>query len=336
MKKVENKKSYREEIAEFFINGLEEDPIEFIKGWDFSKTGNPINYSKQKEYNGINKIYLKIIETKLGYGDNRWITFNQIKESNLHLQKGSKGAKVEYYIPYDNENKKWAKWDDFNLEEKYITEDGKLDNKYSLKQRIFTVFNASQVDGIEKLPTNYKKNTHIDNSIVIDRISKGLGVNIKERINSQSAFYNPTDDEIILPSKEQFKSKGDYMRTALHELGHSTGHFKRLNRDLSGGFGTKKYAYEELIAEITSSFMGEYVTEPISDSVLENHKAYIQSWTRAIKNNKNFLFKAIKEAEIASNYIIEHAQLFDLKNEIGKENKNNIFTWSRSDEEIEF
>lgn len=335
MMKTKNKKSYRDEMADFFIKGLEEDPIKFIRGWDFSKTGNPVNYSKNKEYNGINKLYLKLLEVKLGYGDNRWLTFNQLKEKDLHLQKGAKGAKVEYYIPYDNEKKKWAKWDEFNLGATYIDENGMICDKYSLRQRLFTVFNASQIDGIEKLPVDYTKNK-IDQEKVIERISNKMGVKIIERRNSQSAFYDPNDDEIILPEREQFKSRGDYIRTSLHELGHSTGHSTRLNRDLSGKFGSRKYAFEELVAEITSSFMGEYVSEPITESVLENHKAYIQSWAKEIKNNKNFLFKAIKEAETASNYIIEHAQLFDFKRDFEKENKKPVFSWSQNDEEVEF
>ena len=62
------KKNYREEIADFFIKSLDENPIEFIKGWNFSYTGSPINSFTEKEYSGINKLYLKIMETKRGDG----------------------------------------------------------------------------------------------------------------------------------------------------------------------------------------------------------------------------------------------------------------------------
>lgn len=58
-------KNYREEIADFFILALDEDPIEFVKGWNFSQTGSPINSFTDKEYSGINKLYLKIIEVKM-------------------------------------------------------------------------------------------------------------------------------------------------------------------------------------------------------------------------------------------------------------------------------
>lgn len=46
----------------------------------------------------------------------------------------------------------------------------------------------------------------------------------------------------------------NWHRTALHELGHASGHSSRLNRDLSGSFGSRKYAFEELVAEINAAF----------------------------------------------------------------------------------
>lgn len=303
------KKNYREEIADFFILALDEDPIEFIKGWNFSQTGSPMNSFTDKEYSGINKLYLKIIEVKNGYGDNRWLTFKQIQDKGYHLQKGAKGAKVEYYIPYDNKEKKWISFDEYS---KYSRDPDFDGERFSLKQRIYTVFNASMIDGIKRFEPSYTAN-NINEEEVIKKISDSIGVKIVERRNSQSAFYDPGEDYILIPEKEQFKSQEDYCRTVLHELSHSTGHKDRLNRDQGNEFGSKKYAFEELIAEISSSFMGEYIEEPLTDEILDKHKAYIQSWAKEIKNNKNFLFKAIKEAEKAADYMIENAQLYKYK-----------------------
>ncbi|UKI14086.1 MAG: hypothetical protein L6V85_08240 [Clostridiales bacterium] len=69
------------------------------------------------------------------------------------------------------------------------------------------------------------------------------------------AFYKSSTDEVHLPSRGDFKSMQEFYSTALHEIGHSTGHESRLNRDLSGGFGSETYALEELRAEIASIFM---------------------------------------------------------------------------------
>ena len=314
--KTEKRTDFREELAAMFIKALEEDPIPFIRGWDFSSTGKPINEATGKPYKGINKLYLKIIEKSLGYGDNRWLTFRQIKEKGYHLEKGAKGAKVEYYIPYDREEKKWITWEEYEDKKYDIAADGK--ERYALRQKLYTVFNASKVQGLPKLERNYMLHD-IPEDDVIEKIAKGMGVPIEEVQNSTAAYYNPEEDYIHLPERRQFKTEEDYLATALHELGHATGHPLRLNRDQTHGFGTEEYAYEELIAEVTSSFMGEYVKEPLTDAVLDRHKAYIQNWVDGIKENKNFLFKAIKEADKAADYMADIGCLEDVKHESKEE-----------------
>ena len=115
-----------------------------------------------------------------------------------------------------------------------------------------------------------------------------------------------------------------------------------MNKKQNNKFGSKKYAFEELIAEISSSFMGEYIEEPLTDEILDKHKAYIQSWAKEIKNNKNFLFKAIKEAERAADYMIENAQLYQYKkdniiNIVSSEKEfNNMCTKKSQEQEVIF
>lgn len=310
---MDDKMTYREEVADMFIKALEEDPIKFIKCWDFASTGNPTNVATQKPYNGINKFYLKMQEMMNGYGDSRWMTFNQIQSAGYSLKKGTKGTKVEYWMPYNHEKEKWATWNEFKGHENdtFIKKVGEVEVEqklFSLRTRIYTVFNASRIEGLAPMDIKLIHND-IDESALVNEISEAMGVKINEVENSNEAYYNIRLDEIFLPCKEQFISNQHYNRTALHELGHSTGHESRLNRKMTGGFGSKDYAYEELVAEITSAFMGEFINEPLTEDVINNHKAYIQSWCSAIKDNKDYLFKAIKEAETACDYIIEVADL---------------------------
>ena len=65
-------------------------------------------------------------------------------------------------------------------------------------------------------------------------------------IGGGKAYYSPGTDHIQLPSHEAFTGPEAWAATALHELGHWTGHRSRLNRDLSGRFGSAAYAQEEL------------------------------------------------------------------------------------------
>lgn len=316
---MENKKvNYRDEIANLFVEALEKDPIAFIKGWNFADTGKPINGYTELKYNGINALYLKIMESVYGFGDNRWLTFKQINDKGYSLRKGAKGYKVEYYIPYDNEEKRWATFNEFDENKIFVNENGFNQNKYTLKQRIYTVFNASLVYGIKPLDLKIKLND-IKQEQVIEQISKRLNIPIIEQFNSNAAYYSISQDSIFIPSKEQFNTQGDYVSTVLHELGHATGHSERLNREFSSKFGDEKYAFEELVAEITSGFMSEYVDCARSDDVLNRHKAYIQSWAKMIKNNKQVLFDAIKEANKAADYIVEKANLKEFINDLNKE-----------------
>ena len=327
---MSKKKSFREEVAEQFLKALEEKPLEWYKSWRSTDTGRAINITTNKPYKGVNSFWLKHKEYNHGYGDNRWATFKQIKDKGWKLAKGSKGEKVEFYMPIDNYIEKAISWDKYNNlseEEKreVITKaNGKKVERYSLGTKIYTVFNASQIEDVPKLDLKLVKNS-IKADEVIQRIAEGMKVEIREIENSNKPSYSPSGDYITMPKASQFNSDYYYAATALHELGHSTGHESRLNRDLTGGFGSKKYAYEELIAEITSTFMSEYIETPITEDNMKQHKAYIQSWISAIRNNKNYLFKAISKAEEASDYMIEKAELDKiLENDIEKDDSEKV------------
>ena len=71
------------------------------------------------------------------------------------------------------------------------------------------------------------------------------------------AYYAPAIDAIHMPNRERFHDAAGYYATALHELGHWTGHETRLARDLSNPFGSEGYAREELRAEIASMILGD-------------------------------------------------------------------------------
>jgi antirestriction protein ArdC len=68
------------------------------------------------------------------------------------------------------------------------------------------------------------------------------------RIGGNRAFYVPALDYVQVPPPQAYFEPINWHRTALHELGHATGHPSSLGRDMAGGFGSKKYAFEELVA----------------------------------------------------------------------------------------
>jgi antirestriction protein ArdC len=120
-------------------------------------------------------------------------------------------------------------------------------------------------------------------------------------------LYRPGEDAIYMPDRKQFKSIEGFYSTMLHEMVHSTGHHSRLNRLEKCSFGDSTYAFEELIAELGTMFiLGAYGIK--NESNMDNNKAYIKSWLKALKNDSNYIFKASKQADKAFNWIQDNVK----------------------------
>ncbi len=167
------------------------------------------------------------------------------------------------------------------------------------------VFNATQITNMKPLQAksytfipHEEAETHLQSMIV----KTGLTYN---EVNKGRAFYSPANHAITMPPKELFRTGNDYYGTLLHEISHSTG--KALGRDLSsGGFGSKSYAKEEMVAEISSVLMSADLGIPYDASQHENNVAYLKSWLGALNEDKNYIFKAASQAEKSVNY--QHEQ----------------------------
>jgi antirestriction protein ArdC len=108
------------------------------------------------------------------------------------------------------------------------------------------------------------------------------------RIGGDRAFYEPAEDFVQVPPPQAYFEPINWHRTALHELGHATGHRSRLNRDLSGSYGTKKYAFEELVAELSSAF--SCASLGIVPTV--RHADYIGSWLEVLREDNRAIVRA--------------------------------------------
>jgi len=119
--------------------------------------------------------------------------------------------------------------------------------------------------------------------------------------NGAQAYYSPSTDSISLPPIEQFHSSELYYGTLFHEEAHSTGHDKRLKRDVTKR-GKQDYSFEELVAEITSCMLlhdNGYNTEATD----YDSEAYVKNWAKALKSDPNMVEKACRAAVKAANYI---------------------------------
>lgn len=280
---------FRQMVAENFLNALEEEAAGWKRLWNAGESGWPVNAATNKEYSGINMFYLKQIEIKKGYEDNRWCTFHQIRQKGWKLARGSRGEKVEYWAPYDNKDGKYISWAE--------AAEHADERRISVRPRYYTVFNGSRIEGLKAAEKKGAWHNEIKGDALVEKISENMGIAIAHDGGSQ-AYYRISEDRIHLPAKEYFHDEYAYASVCLHELSHGTGHESRLARDLMG-----ERAFEELVAEIASCFMSEHIKPLMTEEHFENHKAYIQGWTREIKEKPEYLISAIREASKAANYL---------------------------------
>jgi antirestriction protein ArdC len=126
---------------------------------------------------------------------------------------------------------------------------------------------------------------------------------IKITNNSSEAFYSPSGDYISVPEINQFDGSVEYYGTLFHEIAHSTGHSKRLNRELTAHcMDRKSYSFEELVAEISSCTL-LHDNGFATDNTDKNSVAYIQSWAKVLKSDPTMVEKACRLATKAVGYI---------------------------------
>lgn len=170
----------------------------------------------------------------------------------------------------------------------------------------YGVFHISQVDGVEPLNKDELKDVDPipEADEIIDSYVKREGIKFQE-IASNEAYYSPLDDRVVVPMKSQFQNANEFYSTAFHELTHSTGHKSRLDRIHIGvaAFGSEKYSKEELVAELGAAGMLNLLGIEIPET-FKNSTAYIQSWIKALRNDKKMIVMASSKAEKAIAYIL--------------------------------
>ena len=293
----------QQQLAEQFLHILEEEKLDWKKEWS-GLSGRPYNPVSKTVYHGSNYFSLLLTSMAKGYQDPRWCTFAQIKEQGWTLKAGKgQSAKIEFWYPYDREQKKAISWQEFR------EAGGQINDRYQLFSRAYSVYNGDMIVGIPKLEVTQNEIQPVE---LVDTISRNMGVPISYHQTAR-AFYRPIEDRIYLPYRQQFNSEYAYASTALHELSHATGAEHRLNRKQGGEFGTEPYAYEELVAEISSCFLSSELPIGQTEEHLKNHKAYVQSWIQGIKEQPEALFRAVKDAEQAAADLEYHGGLITLE-----------------------
>lgn len=271
-----------EMVTERIIEQLENGVIPWQKPWTGTKSG-AYNRVSRKPYSILNQMLLQ--------HSGEYATFKQWNEAGGHIRKFAKSEIVTF-------------WKIQLIEEE--EEDGTKVKKQIPMLRYYHVFHISQVDGVE--PKEKIELQELEPIAEAERVKREYmdreHLKIYEKITDK-AFYTPTFDYIEIPCKEQYKNVEEFYSTLFHEMIHSTGYYKRLNRLESGasaGFGSETYSKEELTAEIGSAMILNRLGIE-TEKTFNNSTAYIQNWLQVLKNDNKFIISASSKSEKAVKYI---------------------------------
>lgn len=276
-----------ESVTRAIIDEMERGVVPWVRPWktDRRSVGSvmPANAVTGRSYSGINIPILWASADARGYPTHAWMTFKQASEKGAHVRKGEHGTHVVFT-------------------KRFKADDDETERTRSML-REYVVFNVAQIDGFaveeKPLPPEPERLARVEAFV------QATCADI--RYGGDKACFVPSRDFVTMPPAAVFTSIESFYATELHELGHWSGGKTRLNRDLSGRFGTRAYAAEELVAEFTSAFLCAHlgVTGEL------RHADYIANWLELLRQDSRAIFTAAAKASAAANYLRAFSETAD-------------------------
>lgn len=284
-----SKPSIYESITETVVRAMETTGrIPWIQPWSARGGSAPYNLKSGKPYRGVNVIILMVTSMERGYGAGAWLTYKQAKELGGHVRRGEKGTQIVFWKPTKRTEKD--------------SKTGEETTKRSVIARTYTVFHVEQCEGIEAETVKEPEWTEGENAEA-EALLTAWAEECPMEHGGHGAFYSPSFDRIQLPERGQFATLAGYYTTAFHEMGHSTGHESRLNRDLSPLAKIHSYAKEELIAELTACFLAATTGVRRTADEHTNSVAYLKSWASKLRDDPKLIMSAAQSAQKAADLI---------------------------------
>lgn len=268
-------------VTDRIVAKLESGTSPWVQPYSRKAQGLPCNAVTNRPYSGIN-ILLYYTSQASGYARPRFLTFKQAKKAGGWVKKGEKGMPLYFFKPMASKDAKTGE-----------------DKKWAIL-REYNVFNVAQCENLPDSITNGEYVAPLNQDqreFAADGFIKASGADFREGVGKPC--YIPSKDFISMPAWTEFHGHNEFYATAFHELAHWTGHKTRLDRDLKNRFGTKEYAAEELVAELTAAFL----SAEFSFDHTDNGAAYIKSWIELLKEDKKAIFTAASAAQKAADYL---------------------------------
>ncbi|MDY0169912.1 MAG: zincin-like metallopeptidase domain-containing protein [Thermoguttaceae bacterium] len=279
----------RRQLTDQIVKAIEQGVKPWRRPWRKSpNAGRPINLVSRERYKGINPLLLELHRMEHGLSSKWYGTYQQWERLHCqvmrrpdHVEPGSWGAKIVFYRPIT----------------KTVTDEASGDEKVDrfFVMRTYTVFSADQVEGADAFRAKEVEGKSVPDFEPAEDLIAATAADI--RYGGEQAFYSRQGDYIQVPQRHRFDSSGGYYETVLHELGHWSE--VRLDWD----YQKAGYAMNELVAEISASFLSTELGVPQGES-LENHASYLKSWLEGMKGDSSFIFKASTQASKVADYLL--------------------------------
>ena len=288
-----------QKLTESLIALLEAGTTPWRREWDAAGSGHHVNLLSGRRYRGSNPVLLTLGMHLRGSALPYWCGFGEAKARGLAPRKGSKAV----YVLQPQVHGSPA------ADASTPASDGSTPEVMTrswVSYRPIPVFNAADLvgDALAELIQARRQ----EQSAVLrpepERLATAEAVlsswPVEVVVGGSQACYRPALDCIQLPERTAFQSSAALYATWGHEAVHSTGHPARLARDLSGMFGSRAYAREELVAELGAVLLGERL-EIGSD--VANHAAYLSSWIALLRESPRLLVEILGDARRAVDLI---------------------------------
>lgn len=280
------------EVTDRIIAELEAGRLPWVQPWGGSQldSGLPRNAGTGRRYSGINVLILWATVFERGFSGQGWLTYKQAQALGGTVRKGETGTTICYADRFTPKAEQDAP----------ITQASDEHRRQVAFLKRFTVFNVDQCEG---LPSTLSVGggaflSERETIACAEQLMAATGAQIG--IGGDTAFYMPSADRIQLPPQQSFYEQVNFYRTALHELGHWTGHPSRLDRDQSGAPRSASYAREELVAEMCSAF----ACAELGIVPTVRHADYIGAWLTVLREDARAIFRAASQASKAADYLL--------------------------------
>lgn len=273
-------------VTNRIVESLERGVVPWRKPWHSGSTL-PANALFNRPYRGVNVLLLSLAP----YADHRWLTFQQASQLGGKVCRGEKSTTIVF----------WKQWEAKETD----PETGEVKTRRRPLLKTFSVFNVEQCADLKVAPLQKRETLPEPKRIErAESILRSMPDPPSIGFGGRSAWYRPSDDHVQLPVLSEFDSADAFYATWGHELTHSTGHQKRLNR--AGvtdeiQFGSERYSHEELVAELGSAFISAAAS--LDHTLLDNAASYISGWLKVLKAEPKMVVIAAAQAQRAADHI---------------------------------